>query len=71
MIGWLSKSNQEKTQRSLKPGKPSPAFTTLEAAQGVLLGLACGSAAGAVLEFSADVTADQAAAAMRMIGEIL
>lgn len=37
--------------------------------RGCLLGLACGDAAGAVLEFKPRVTPDQAEAAMRMPGE--
>ncbi len=46
----------------------SPANTSLEAAQGALLGVACGDAAGGVLEFSGQVSAKGAAAAMKMPG---
>lgn len=44
------------------------ARTPLEAAQGALLGLACGDAAGGVLEFSRGVSAEEAAWAMTMPG---
>lgn len=44
------------------------ASTALEAAQGAILGLACGDAAGGVLEFSGSVSAEEAAWALTMPG---
>ena len=45
-----------------------PAGSSLDAAQGALLGLACGDAAGGVLEFSGKVSAKGASEAMKMPG---
>ena len=45
------------------------AQTSLDAAEGALLGLVCGSAAGALLEDPDDISAQDAHIAMRMPSE--